>query len=140
MFFVLHRKYFFHIGRDQESNSRQGTLQHSKLLGALPNCATRAELWCFLFCYGFSACSYFSLLFYRMILVFLKIVNNKAFCKLENLLLCSARSLHFLWHTYYVVCKYYWGDLNNFLQPKGKASFFVYLLNLHIRYHFTTSL
>ena len=44
MFFVLQRKYYFHIGCDLESNPWQGALQHSKLLGALPNCTTRAEL------------------------------------------------------------------------------------------------
>ena len=44
MFLVLRRKYFFHIGRNRESNPRQGVLQHSKSSGTLPNCTTRAEL------------------------------------------------------------------------------------------------
>ena len=44
VFFVLRLKYFFHIGRDWESNPQQGALQHSKSSGALPNWTTRAEL------------------------------------------------------------------------------------------------
>ena len=44
LFFVLHRKYFFHIGSNRESNPRPGTLQHSEFSCPLPNCVARAEL------------------------------------------------------------------------------------------------
>jgi len=44
VFFVLRWKYFYHISCDWELNPQQVALQHSKVSGALPNCAPMVEL------------------------------------------------------------------------------------------------